>query len=830
MSELNNTAGVLTQQIEAIGCPHCDAELNISGNDLFDVFACPECENEITTPGRFGDFILTGKLGQGGMGAVFLGIDEKLGREVALKVNRKEFGDNPKFLERFSIEAQAMARFNHPNVVQIYSYGQEYGQPYMCTEYVTGGDLASQMVAGEALDQVAMLHVAKDLAEGLQAAKDNGLIHGDIKPENVMFDERGNAKIMDFGLAKFGGGEEGKPKEVWGTPYYIAPEKAKKQGEDHLSDQYSLGAALYHTLAGRPPFDGDTPRDVVVARLQDDAPPLWQVNPYVSKKTSAIVERMMSRSPSSRYPTYASMQADFANAIKDAEANPGPYVYEEAAAPKKKFPVLPVVLGGGGLLALLLGGLVFAFATKDKPELAPAPAPGQGTVTGTDPAKPELIVSSDRTDNKPFTSSQLKKLESARKNFMDGKGFQGETDLFAAMEKAKDDRIGRQWINLFQAMVYKQKGETRGFHDQLDKVIGSKIKYTEGKPPKNSPVHYAKYLKGQMSEAEFQSKRKSFAPSFQHLADYATALRAADSAPGKFAATTKAYIDGKGGPNENWPYILQGHAKSLASQAGTVQSKIDQAAKDKSKARGLLEGQRKANGYSKIWYTVLDKELKKYPAKAAPPPRKPTPKPPPEKAAPKEPTTQKTPEKPAVVDTPEPTPPPPAADPKQSFADWEKPAIAAAKQRDFDKAVGALGAFETDDPARDEKADIIRGIYENMPAMHAAVVDKAPSLSFTRKVGSKTGKLINGDKEGILIGVGGGLEVPVKWGDLTANEYFQLAKQALSKSAAPNKVKAKHLFSLAYLAKLEGNKPYGRAFAAGVRALDPELAKMFGKL
>jgi len=830
MSELNNTAGVLTQPIEAIGCPHCDTELDISGNELFDVFACPQCENKISTPGRFGDFILTRKLGQGGMGAVFLGIDEKLGREVALKVNRKEFGDNPKFLERFSIEAQAMARFNHSNVVQIYSYGQEYGQPYMCTEYVTGGDLASQMVPGEALDQVAMLHVAKDLAEGLQAAKDNGLIHGDIKPENVMFDERGNAKIMDFGLAKFGGGEEGKPKEVWGTPYYIAPEKAKKQGEDHLSDQYSLGAALYHTLAGHPPFDGDTPRDVVVARLQDDAPPLWEVNPYVSKKTSAIIERMMSRSPSSRYPTYASMQADFANAINDAEATPGPYVYEEAAAPKKKFPVLPVILGGGGLLTLLLGGLLFAFMAKDKPAPAPAPDGGQRTVAGTTntSGNKTLIVSSDRNDNQPFTSSQLKKLESARLNFMDGKDFQGESDLFAAMDKAEDDRIGRQWINLFQAMVYKQKGETRGYNDQLDKVLGAKIKYTGSTPPKNSPVHFARYLKGQMPEAEWQSKRKSFPTSFQHLADYATALRAADSTPGKFAGTVKPYIAGKAGPNDNWPYIMQGHAKSLAAQAGTVQSKIDQAAKDKSKARGLLEGQRKAPGFSKIWHTVLDKELNKY---SKPAPKKPAPKPP-KKPEPEKPTP-KTPDKPAVVDTPEPapdTPAAPAVDPKQAFADWEKPAIAAAKNRDFGKVVDALGAFETDDPAWDERADIIRGIYENMPAMQAAVVEKAPSLSFARKVGSKTGKLINGDAEGILLGVGGGVEVPVKWSELTGNEYFQLAKQAISKSAATNKVKAKHLFSLAYLAKLERNQAYGRTFAAGVRQLDPELAKMFGKL
>ena len=134
-----------------------------------------------------------------------------------------------KFYERFKVEAQATAQLNHPNVVQIYSFGQEKGQPYIVTELVTGGSLSDLMEREGAVDPQTILKVASDIAKGLQAAQDAGLTHGDIKPDNIMFDSARRAKIMDFGLASFQGDSDG-PKESVGHAILHRSRKGKKEG------------------------------------------------------------------------------------------------------------------------------------------------------------------------------------------------------------------------------------------------------------------------------------------------------------------------------------------------------------------------------------------------------------------------------------------------------------------------------------------------------------------------------------------------------------------------------------------------------------------------
>lgn len=819
MSELRESEGILTEPIQVIACQYCDAELDISGNDLFEKFICPSCEQELVTPGRFGDFILTSKLGQGGMGAVFLAIDEKLGREVALKVTQRKYGDDPKFLEGFATEAQAMAAFNHPNVVQIYSFGQEHGQPYMVTEYLTGGVLSAQMVPGEPLDQVAILTVARDLAEGLQKAKDNGLIHGDIKMENVLFDERGNAKISDFGLARKATKEDGKLKEVWGTPYYIAPEKARKEREDHLSDQYSLGAALYHALAGHPPFDGDTPRDVVVARLQDDAPPLWTINPYVSKKTSAIIERMMNRTPEARYPTYASMKADFAEAIAFGEANPGPYTYEQPVK-KKAFPIIPVLLGLGVLLALVLGVVAFSFLGKNTPPAPPVKPPqvAANPDAGTEPAPRRIITKSGRNDQFPFTSSQMRKFEEARTFFKEDKQFQGESAIGDALSKTDPNTLGVQWSNLLLAMNYKFKGNELGYTEHLAKVVNQKTTYAEGRPPVNDPVHFAKYLQGKLGEQQFLAFKRQFDKPFQDLAEYAAALKYTSSDPAKVKPRADAYASAKAAdPMVEWPYALQGHAKALASQADRVNAEYGKAAGDKSKGRAVIDALI-ADRSLAAWRPSMERELAKYPKPAPPPEPEPEPELEPEPAPEPEPEPEP---------APEPEPEPSIEDIAKTYAAWEKPAMAAAKKRNFEGIADKLGSFTTDDPNYTKKAQAIRDIYTDMPAMHAEVVKRARSVNFRMKRDNMTGKLIGASDQGVELTFGGGKESTVGWDQLSPDQYFNIAQQVFSRSGLPAKAKAKHLLTLAYLAKLENNRRFGTVFAGGARKLDPSLVEIF---
>ena len=219
---------------------------------------------------------------------------------------RKEFGSDETFYRSFTNEARAAAQLNHVNVAQLYSFGQEKGQPYIVMELVFGERLDGLMEQGTAVEEATVLRTAIDIAQGLDAAFQAGLIHGDIKPANILYDETGRAKIVDFGLAGHIDRKK-KLKDVWGTPYYIAPEKARKKGEDQRSDQYSFGCTLWHALIGRPPFDGDTPTKVVLSRMDREPPGLQEADPSISPRTTELVERMMALKPPHRYPTYASL-------------------------------------------------------------------------------------------------------------------------------------------------------------------------------------------------------------------------------------------------------------------------------------------------------------------------------------------------------------------------------------------------------------------------------------------------------------------------------------------------------------------------------------------
>jgi serine/threonine protein kinase len=221
-------------------------------------------------------------------------------------------------VESFLREARAAAALNHPNIVQIYSCGQEKGQPYIVMELVGGGRMDQLMEDGKKVDEVRLLQVALDVAEGLKAANGANLVHGDIKPANILFDQNGTAKVVDFGLAQFVNRQQ-EQGGIWGTPYYISPERARGGKADHRSDIYSLGATLYHALTGLPPFDGKTATDVVVARLKAPPVKILDLAPTLQPQTAAVIERMMAADPVLRYPTSASLLADLKAALQAAK-------------------------------------------------------------------------------------------------------------------------------------------------------------------------------------------------------------------------------------------------------------------------------------------------------------------------------------------------------------------------------------------------------------------------------------------------------------------------------------------------------------------------------
>jgi serine/threonine protein kinase len=285
------TISILADPVEKIACRKCGAHLDVSRMPSFSAVVCPQCGLKQMVPALLGQFLLLELLGAGGMGAVYKALDQALGRYVAIKVMKQAMGNDPQFVENFLREARAAAAINHRNVVQIYSCGQEKGQPYIVMELISGGRLDEQIGKGEPLDEVRVLEIGVGVAEGLKAANDIGLIHGDIKPANVLFDKEGTAKVADFGLARFIAWQQNRGGEVWGTPYYIAPEKARGQKEDNRSDIYSLGATLYHALGAKPPFEGQTATDVVLARLKNPAVSIRVVRPSVQPETADVIGR-----------------------------------------------------------------------------------------------------------------------------------------------------------------------------------------------------------------------------------------------------------------------------------------------------------------------------------------------------------------------------------------------------------------------------------------------------------------------------------------------------------------------------------------------------------
>jgi serine/threonine protein kinase len=310
----DKAVGVVTDTVNQVTCGLCGCEIDTEGLEPFVRVECPDCGSLEVVPARLGPFLLINLIGKGGMGGVYLAMDETLGRRVAVKVMLKSLGTDPKFLATFKREAQAIAKLNHPNIAQIYSFGQTKGQPYIVMELVSGKRLDKMIDENHRLDPCYVMKIGLQIAEGLNAADEAGLIHGDIKPENILVDEKGRAKLVDFGIATVA--HSSQQEGIWGTPYYIAPEKVKRQKVDSRADIYSLGGTLYHAITGIPPFEGKTPVEVVKARLEHPPTPIRKIAPMVDECSEQIVLRMLEQNPMKRYPTYASLLSDMRKQIE----------------------------------------------------------------------------------------------------------------------------------------------------------------------------------------------------------------------------------------------------------------------------------------------------------------------------------------------------------------------------------------------------------------------------------------------------------------------------------------------------------------------------------
>ena len=256
-------------------------------------------------------YVLQGPLGSGGMGKVFLARDRVLERDVALKVLREQYAESDEFVGRFEREAKAAASLNHPNIVQVYDRGRaEDGAYYMAMEYVPGGTLKDRVLEGP-MDPGEAVRLGGQVADALEAAHGRGIVHRDVKPQNVLLTAHENAKVADFGIARAASADPlSNSSLVLGTAKYMSPEQAMGGPLGPESDLYSLGVVLYEMLTGELPFDADSAIGVAMKHVNEPPRPPREKNPAVSAALDAVTMKLLEKRPEDRYPGAADLAAD----------------------------------------------------------------------------------------------------------------------------------------------------------------------------------------------------------------------------------------------------------------------------------------------------------------------------------------------------------------------------------------------------------------------------------------------------------------------------------------------------------------------------------------
>jgi serine/threonine protein kinase len=227
-----------------------------------------------------------------------------LERLVAVKLMKKELMDDPHMLESFVLEARVCAKLNHTNIIHIYTFDEWEGERYLVMELADQGSLDARIEKLHALPELQVLDVGIKIAAALDTALKHDLLHCDIKPGNILFNTDQEPKLVDFGLARKTDAEAEGAEFTRGTPYYVAPEKIKREPETFLSDMYSLGATLYHAITGHVPFDAPTVEEVVMAQVQTPLNPPNLVAPEISQPTSDALARSLAKNPADRFMNY----------------------------------------------------------------------------------------------------------------------------------------------------------------------------------------------------------------------------------------------------------------------------------------------------------------------------------------------------------------------------------------------------------------------------------------------------------------------------------------------------------------------------------------------
>jgi serine/threonine protein kinase len=295
----------MSDPLRMVTCGWCETKVFVS-SDLapLTTVPCNKCGHSIMVPMQLRQFELRSIIGSGGMGNVYRGWDIMLERLVAVKLMKKELSQDLKAMEGFYREARACARLNHTNIIHIYTFDEYEGQQYLVMELADRGGLDALIEKLRMLPELDVLDIGIKIASALDMALKYDLLHRDIKPGNILFNADHEPKLVDFGLAQATGAKQEMGDVTWGTPYYVAPEKIRREPETFLSDMYSLGATLYHAMTGHTPFEAPTVEDLIAAQVQTPLTPPNLVVPDITQLTSDALVQALAKSPADRFLSY----------------------------------------------------------------------------------------------------------------------------------------------------------------------------------------------------------------------------------------------------------------------------------------------------------------------------------------------------------------------------------------------------------------------------------------------------------------------------------------------------------------------------------------------
>lgn len=383
----------LRREVASLLRAHSRAEEKFLGSPALELAARGlAAQREVSIVGkRFGAYQVISVLGVGGMGEVYLAKDERLGRQLALKILPSHFVTDKARVERFAREARAVSALNHPNIVTVYDIGEIEGRHFIAMEHVAGHTLREKIQNSrhEPIGVIEVLEMALQISAALAAAHEAGIIHRDIKPENLMLRRDDYIKVLDFGLAKLTENRSRSlmstlaeasdpaatnPGAILGTLKYMSPEQALGQEVDRRSDIFSFGVVLYELLTGSSPFKGDTPAAILDAVTHHTPLPLTQLRPDVSPELERLVNRMLEKDRELRYQTAAELRISLKQLKRELDSSPSHSLSTTRSEPNSvKFPAAIGMrtLMAGSVLLVLISLAAWWFWPQNKPEPSP---------------------------------------------------------------------------------------------------------------------------------------------------------------------------------------------------------------------------------------------------------------------------------------------------------------------------------------------------------------------------------------------------------------------------------------------------------------------------